>query len=167
MTSSLHADPATPEDKRARTIRRWRPLLGGCLAVGLGLAAASRADAMQQQGDGALTPLAAPKKLGDDELVIEEIFQSHLPATLEKYGLRLSVNPHLGDWQNKDYMRLTTTLRYGLTENCEISVGSNLYFSHGNGDIRAFDDYGAASLKLGAKLNLGQSHRKPTFKAPR
>jgi len=93
---------------------------------------------------------------GDEELVIEEVFQSHLPATLEKYGFRLSVHPHLGDWQNKDRMRMTTSLRYGLTQNCEISASSNLFFSHGRGAVRAFDDYGAANLQLGAKLNLGQ-----------
>jgi hypothetical protein len=28
--------------------------------------------------------------------------------------------------------------------------------SHGNGDIRAFDDYGAANLRVGVKLNLGE-----------
>ena len=95
-------------------------------------------------------------ELGDDELVIDEVFQSHLPTTLAKYALRLSVNPHLGDWQTKDHMRLTTTLRYGLTGNCELSAGSNLYFSHGNGEVRAFENYGAANIKLGVKLNLGQ-----------
>ena len=95
-------------------------------------------------------------KLGDDELFIDQIFQSHLPTTLEKYALRLAVNPHLGDWQKKDYMRVTTTLRYGLTDNCELSVGSNLYYSHGHGGIRAFDEYGAASLQPGVKINFGQ-----------
>ena len=35
--------------------------------------------------------LAAPYALGDDELIIEEVFTSHLPGTLEKYRFRLSV----------------------------------------------------------------------------
>ena len=100
--------------------------------------------------------IARAPKLGDDELFTAEVFQSHLPTTLEKYGLRLSVNPHLGDWEGKDHMRVTTTLRYGLTQNCEISAGSNLFFSHGNGNIRAFHDNGAADLDFGVKLNLGQ-----------
>ena len=124
------------------------------LAIAL-TAAGSRAATLNENGDTG-TRLAALPKLGDDELVIDEVFQSHLPTTLEKYGLRLSVHPHLGDWLHKDHMRMTTTLRYGLTENCEISAGSNLYFSHGNGDVRAFEDNGAANLRLGAKLNLGQ-----------
>ncbi len=100
--------------------------------------------------------LAAPNSFGDDELVLDEIFQSHLPTTLKKYSLRLSVHPNLGDWENKDRMRLTTTLRYGLMDKCELSAGSNLFFSHGHGDTRAFDDYGAADLSLGTKFNLGQ-----------
>ena len=100
--------------------------------------------------------LNAPYTYGDDELILDEVFQSHLPDTLKKFSLRLSVHPHLGDWQNNDYMRMTTTLRYGLTDNCELSAASNLYFSHGHGDIRAFDDYGAADFRLGVKFNLGQ-----------
>ena len=93
--------------------------------------------------------------LGDDEYLIPEIFHSHLPATLQKYSLRLSVHPHLGDWENQDHMRLTTTLRYGLTHNCEISAGSNLYFSHGHGNISAVDSYGAANLSLGQSSTSG------------
>jgi len=122
--------------------------------LGLLLLAAGRADAVVVADDG--NPPAGPKKLGDDELIIEEVFSSHLPTTLEKYGLRLSVHPHLGDWENKERMRLTTSLRYGLTDKCEISASSNLYFSHGHGYIRAFEEYGAANLKLGVKLDLGQ-----------
>ena len=156
MTTSFRSYPHTPKNKWARTIRRWHPLLSACLAVGLAVTAAGNGGVRPLEQEGAGNGIVVSRKLGDDELVIEEVFQSHLPTTLEKYGLRLSVNPHLGDWENKDHMRLTTTVRYGLTENCEISVGSNLYFSHGHGNIRAFDDYGAASLKLGAKLNLGQ-----------
>ncbi len=93
---------------------------------------------------------------GDDDLVIEEGFQSHLPATLRKYSFRLSVHPHLGDWQNKDRMRVTTGLRYGLTDHCEINASSDLYFSHGHGDVPAFEEYGAANLRFGVKFDLGQ-----------
>ncbi len=135
---------------------RWHPAKVILIAlVALVVAGGGRAaPLLESEGPG--TVLVPLHKLGDDELIIEEVFQSHLPATLEKYGFRLSVNPHLGDWQRKDHMRLTTTVRYGLTERCELSAGSNLYFSHGNGDIRAFENNGAANLKLGVKLNLGQ-----------
>jgi hypothetical protein len=103
-----------------------------------------------------LFPASTSVVYGDDEFLIPEVFESHLPTTLEKYGFRLWLNPHLGDWQNLNYMRLTTGVRYGLTENWEVSAASDLYFSHGNGDVRAFERYGAANLQLGTKLNLGQ-----------
>jgi len=123
------------------------------LALGLGLPASGLVADEPRPGD---ARLGVPSALGDDELIIPEVFESHLPTTLKKFGFRLSVHPHLGDWENKDRLRLTTSLRYGLTDNIELSTGSNLFFSHGHGDVRAFDDYGAADLKLGAKLNLGQ-----------
>lgn len=125
------------------------------LVAGSGMAAAIGNPIPPNTG-ATVKPAADLIALGDDELIIEEVFTSHLPATLQKYRFRLSVNPHLGDWQRKEHMRLTTSLRYGLTKNCEISVSSNLYFSHGHGEIRGFDNYGAANLRLGAKLNLGQ-----------
>jgi len=161
MTTSTCLHPTILENKTTGNIRRliaWtgRRHAGGVFALGLVLSATGSVATAQVENDNAGTHPALLHKLGDDELIIDEVFQSHLPTTLEKYALRLSVHPHLGDWQDKDHMRLTTTLRYGLTDNCEISAGSNLYFSHGHGDIRAFDDYGAASLKLGAKFNLGQ-----------
>lgn len=129
---------------------------GRFLALVLGLAAAVSGRGATAENAGGAVPLTAAERLGDDELIIEEVFSSHLPVTLKKYGFRLSVHPHLGDWQKKDHMRMTTSLRYGLTENCEISAGSNLYSSHGNGDIRAFENNGAANLRLGAKVDLGQ-----------
>ncbi len=136
-----------------RDLRQKLSFASGVLALGLslwppGLVAGESLQASPR--------LSVPNGLGDDELILDEIFTSHLPTTLKKYRFRLSVNPHLGDWQRKEHMRLTTSLRYGLTEKCEISASSNLYFSHGHGDIRAFDNYGAANLRLGAKLDLGQ-----------
>lgn len=125
----------------------------GLMLLGLVLALGARAAPVTTETG---SVAASRPAWGDDELLLEEVFQSHLPATLRKSGLRLSVHPHLGDWQKKERMRVTTRLRYGLTENCEISAGSNLYFSHGHGAVRAFDDYGAANLKLGVKFDLGQ-----------
>ena len=105
---------------------------------------------------GPLIPVIAPFVYGDDELIIPEVFESHLPTTLEKNALRIRFNPHIGDIRNKDNMRITTGFLYGLTENWEMSVSSDLYFSHGHGNVEAFKDYGAANLQLGTKVNLGQ-----------
>jgi len=98
----------------------------------------------------------APNPYGDDELLLDQVFESHLPTTLQKNRLRFSAHPHLGDLQHKDNLRTTTSLRYGLTDNCEVSATGDLYFSHGFGAVRAFDDYGVADLQLSAKINLGQ-----------
>jgi len=159
--------PLTPllsENPRARV---WRflhcgttfslsTIEGTLFALWVALAIAASGVAAPIVHESANPPVLTSPKLGDDEILIDSIFQSHLPTTLQKYSLRLSVNPSLGDWQRKDHMRLGTTLRYGLTDNCEISAGSSLYFSHGHGAIRAFDSYGAADLRLGAKYNLKQ-----------
>lgn len=133
---------------------------GRRLTLALFFLAAGSALVAQEENPPAPAPgqgiFPAPLSYGDDELLVPEIFQSHLPTTLQKYALRLAVNPHIGDLRNKDHMRLTTGLRYGLTENWEISTSSDLYFSHGHGEIRSFDDYGAANLRIGTKVNLGE-----------
>ncbi len=148
-TTTLGNKPACAFQRIIGYIVGCHPGKGGRLALGLALAAIGN-------GAGAGERLATPPTLGDDELLIDEVFQSHLPTTLEKYALRLSVHPHLGDFQTKDHLRLTTALRYGLTKNCEITAGSNLYFSHGYGNVPSFDNYGAANLHLGVKIDLGQ-----------
>ena len=101
-------------------------------------------------------PAEVRSPYGDDELIIPEIFQSHLPTTLAKYALRLRFNPHVGDLINMDHLRLTTGVRYGVTENWQIGVASDLYFSHGYGHVGSFDRYGSANLQLSTKVNLGQ-----------
>jgi hypothetical protein len=136
------------------------PARGAALGIALLLAgngvAQTDGQAAEPEVSQGLYPATPANARGDDELLLDQVFQSHLPNTLAAYALRLSVHPHLGDWEKKDHVRITTSLRYGLTKDCEISLSSNLYFSHGHGEVRAFDDYGAASLQPGFKLNLGQ-----------
>ncbi len=96
-------------------------------------------------------------RLGDDELNIDNVFHSHLPTTLEEGGLRISLNPRLGDWQKRDHMRVVTGLRYGMTDRTELSLRAVPYFSHGQGAVPSFDRHGLASLRVGAKVNLGES----------
>ena len=141
---------------------RCRRASGIIVAAGIALLGAGRAPAVLAESpagtnaDAAPHPAAELLALGDDELVIREVFQSHLPATLKAYALRLWVHPHLGDLTRRDFIRLSTGVRYGLTKNCEISLSSDLYFSHGFRDVPFFDRYGAADLQFGTKINLGQ-----------
>ncbi len=140
------------------TPRSMRPVLALIMAVCLvsgGVAAPDETSRPVVPSSG-IFPAGKPSAYGDDEFFVPEIFQGHLSTTLERNAVRLAINPHLGDVRNKEYMRLTTGLRYGLTENLEVSVTSDLYFSHGYGEIRAFKDYGVANLNLGAKINLGE-----------
>jgi hypothetical protein len=163
MRTSSGAQRTTIPATSAKTESRHRAQ-GRLVATGLAIAffmlggrrAAGEETVVAPVAGTGLYPASSWNARGDDELRLDQIFESHLPTTLEEYALRFSVHPHLGDWENKDNMRLTTSLRYGLTKNCEISLSSNLYFSHGHGNIRAFDDYGAADLQPGIKINLGQ-----------
>lgn len=128
------------------------------LAIGNGVAAPAEQPAAPET-TAVIRPVNPSAAYGDDEFLIPEVFQSHLPTTLEKYALRVWLNPHVGDYLNKDHMRLTTGIRYGLSANWEMSMNSDLYFSHGNGAVRAFEEYGAANIQLGTKINLGQPLR--------
>jgi hypothetical protein len=141
---------------------RCRRAAVGVVALGIALLAgpandAAAADPPPPSGSTAgAVPAPAPIVFGDDELIIREIFTSHLPTTLKKYELRLWVHPHFGDLVDNDNLRLTTGIRYGLTQSWEISASSDLYFSHGLRHVGFFDRYGAAGVQLGTKINLGQ-----------
>lgn len=102
------------------------------------------------------TPALAPPVplIVDDDLRIPEVFTTHLPQTLPSSDLRISVHPHLGDFTNRDYLRLTTGLRYGLTSKWEASVATESYLSHGIGDVGLFKQAGLSTLTLGTKYNL-------------
>jgi len=151
MTTSTCPNPARPS--RLRTgcgcIQR---LAGVFLALGFVVAMVDAGAALTVNPPGTdMRP-----RLGDDELNIDEVFHSHLPTTLERDGLRLSINPRLGDLRKRDHLRVTTRVRYGLTERSELSAGVVPYFSHGQGNVPSFDQHGIASLRFGAKVNLGE-----------
>lgn len=62
---------------------------------------------------------------------IEGIFGSDLPTTERKGSVRLIVHPHLGDLTNRDYLRLLTGVRWGMTDHTEFTVGLESYIDHG------------------------------------
>jgi hypothetical protein len=103
------------------------------------------------------TPAATPvtTRIVGDDLRIPEVFTSHLPQTLKSGALRVSVHPHIGDFSARDYLRLTTGVRYGLTAKWEASASTEFYFSHGFGDVHFFKQVGLSTLNLGTKYDLG------------
>lgn len=62
---------------------------------------------------------------------IEGVFGSDLPTTERKGSVRLIVHPHLGDLTNRDYMRLLTGVRWGVTDHTEVTAGVESYIDHG------------------------------------
>ena len=94
---------------------------------------------------------------GDEETRIREVFSSHLPDTMRASALRLALHPHLGDFTRYDHLRVSTGLRYGVTANWEAGLYSDLYFSHGFGDVKSFTDFGVSSLQPSTKFNLGRN----------
>lgn len=90
---------------------------------------------------------------GDAELRrIEGVFGSDLPTTERKGSLRLIVHPHLGDLTNRDYLRLLTGLRYGVTDRTEVTLGVESYLDHGL--KKTSEGTGIGDLRLETKHRL-------------
>jgi len=99
-------------------------------------------------------PSAGPPKLTDDQLRIRGVFNTALPGTEKKNSLRFIFHPHFGDFTQKDYLRIPVGLRYGLTDNWEVTGEVEGYVSHGFGDVPAFKEYGFSNIHFGTKYHL-------------
>lgn len=100
-------------------------------------------------------PAAPPPLVIGDDLRIPEVFTSHLPQTLRSGAFRVSVHPHLGDFGSRDYLRISTGVRYGLNAKWEASASTEFYCSHGFGDVSLFKQLGLSTISLGTKYDLG------------
>src|ERR1044071_1835226 len=80
-----------------------------------------------------------PEAVADSQLNINGIFNSPLPGTEKKFSLRFNIHPHAGDLINRDYLRTTMGLRYGVGKDLELSTETDAYFAHGLGDVKFFD----------------------------
>jgi hypothetical protein len=60
----------------------------------------------------------------------------------KKNRLKLIIHPHFGDLHRRDYLRMPLGLRYGLTQNWEITGEVEAFFAHGLGDIPFFHQEG-------------------------
>lgn len=62
---------------------------------------------------------------------LEGIFNTDLPRTERKGTVRLIVHPHFGDFGRRNYVRVPTGIRWGVSENAEINAMVEPYFAHG------------------------------------
>lgn len=110
--------------------------------------------ARAQTGDSMTAAGAPPAKLSDDQLRIRGIFNTNLPNTERKNSLRFIFHPHFGDFTEKNHLRIPVGLRYGLTDNWEITGEFEGYVSHGFGDVAAFKEFGFSNIHFGTKYHL-------------
>lgn len=85
---------------------------------------------------------------------IEGVFGSDLPTTEPKGSVRLILHPHLGDFTNRNYLRLLTGFRYGLTDRTEVTAGLESYIDHGL--KRTSEGTGIGDVRLETKHRLGE-----------
>lgn len=97
---------------------------------------------------------AGQSKLSDDQLRIRGVFNTALPGTEKKNSLRFIFHPHFGDFTRKDYLRIPVGLRYGLTDNWEVTGEVEGYVSHGFGDVPAGEEFGFSNIHFGTKYHL-------------
>ncbi len=102
-------------------------------------------------GGGDEPPVAADEAVPDEEVQIKGVFNSELPRTERKHYLRLLVHPHFGDLHRKDSLRMPVGVRYGLTENWEVSAALESYFAHGFGESSPFAETGLSAVQFGTK----------------
>jgi hypothetical protein len=97
---------------------------------------------------------AEPAASGSDERFnIRGIFESLLPNTENKYTLRVTLRPHVGDLVRKDTVRLPIGFRYGLSERLEGRIEFESYFSHGLGDVAFGEQVGFSEIRLATKYH--------------
>lgn len=104
---------------------------------------------------------AAEPAVSDDDLQIRGIFDSALPRTEQKHRLKIIVHPHLGDFDQREYIRMPIGLRYGLSSRLEVTGEVESYFSHGFGSRQWFETYGLSTIHVGTKYRIGTRLRPP------
>lgn len=91
-------------------------------------------------------------------LRLRGIFDPSLPDTHPRNALRLSFDPSFGDLVRRDTLRLPFELRYGLTDNWEVSAEAETYFAHGFGSGDFMDEGGLANVRLNTKYGWRAFH---------
>ncbi|MBL4575038.1 MAG: hypothetical protein JKY51_02935, partial [Opitutaceae bacterium] len=82
--------------------------------------------------------------------IYSESFTTALPSILTKGQWRLHLNPKLGDFFGKDYIRLRAGVSYSFSDYFEANIEGGTYFSNPfQGESRT----GLSNIKLGAKYS--------------
>jgi hypothetical protein len=95
-----------------------------------------------------------PSPAESDMRKIEGIFGSDLPTTERKGSVRLIVHPHFGDLTNRDYIRVLTGFRFGVTDHLELSAAVESYIDHGL--KHTSPGSGVGDVRFGGKYGFGE-----------
>ncbi len=85
-----------------------------------------------------------------DAISIRGIFDFQLPKIIMPESLRFTLNPMLGDFARKDYVRIRAGWRYAPTKHVEVNAEVVPYFDNFGG--RGTGGLGIAEYRLGTKL---------------
>lgn len=83
---------------------------------------------------------------------VRGLFDVDLPKTVEKFKAKVIVHPHFGDLLHRDYLRIPVGVRFGITDQTEISPEVESYITHGLGKKSV--GYGFDQIRLGLKHQL-------------
>lgn len=126
---------------------------GSFLAVGLLSVSVIQGDPSRAKK----SPPARSDTMFREDVEIRGVFEGVLPQTQDKYTFKLLVNPHFGDFHRKSYLRAPLGLRYGLTDNWDVSAELEGYFSHGLDNVAAFEEWGLSEMHLTTKYRSNWS----------
>jgi hypothetical protein len=80
---------------------------------------------------------------------VRGLFDIDLPATVKRYDLKLSFQPHFGDFTRKAYVRIPVGARFGLNDRTEVDLEAEAFVTHG---LKAkHESYGFYALRFGTK----------------
>lgn len=93
-------------------------------------------------------------RMMEDILRMRELFDTTIPGTMKKYKLVFSFSPRSSDLRKGEFIRMATTLRYGLSSRWEINGGMTPYVPS---PINSGNEHrwGMGEAKLGLRYNWG------------
>lgn len=98
------------------------------------------------------TPEAAAALI-TEPLKLPGIFNTDLPRTEHKSSVRFIFHPHFGDLTRRSHQRVPFGLRWGATQNLELSGEVESYFAHGLGHEKFGSAAGFSGLRGGMKYH--------------